>query len=341
MKRDGIAQGEPRRMTIADVAAAAGVAPGTVSHALNDKGRIDPDTRARIKAVAAELGYRPSVRAQRLRGGRSDTIALITALPASIVGKAARLDFFLELALPIAQACIEHGYSLVLVPPVEDRNHLDTLDIDGAIVVDPRQDDGLCADLMARGVKVVAIGDPGDVRIDGWVDRGDSGAAIVFRHLRDQGARHIATLVGREGHSTSRAVEGYLAGHPEMAAGTLTIRAEVAGGEEAGYRVAAAALAAHPEIDAVYAPLDAFAVGAIRAATEQGRAVPDDLLVVTNYDGRRAAASVPPITALDLDLPRLAQCAVDLLMSVLADGAGGTVPAPEVSLRVRRSSSRA
>ncbi|KAI2677023.1 LacI family DNA-binding transcriptional regulator, partial [Pseudomonas sp. TNT3] len=44
------------RPTIADVADAAGVSRTTVSHALNDRGQVDPLTRARVKEVAASLG---------------------------------------------------------------------------------------------------------------------------------------------------------------------------------------------------------------------------------------------------------------------------------------------
>ncbi|WP_300265253.1 substrate-binding domain-containing protein [Microbacterium sp.] len=331
----------PKRVTIADVAAAAGVAQGTVSHALRDKGRVDPRTRKRIKAIAADLGYRPSVRAQRLRGGSSHTIALVTALPPSIVGEAARLDFFLELALPIAHACIDHGYSLVLVPPVEDPDHLATLDIDGAIVVDPLEHDSICTDLVQRGVRVVAVGDPGKGIVDGVVDRHDGGASLVVQHLRSQGARRIGALLSSERHTTARAVEMYLAGQPTGSADdVVTFTAPTAGGEDAGRRATLDALDRFPDLDAVYAPLDAFAVGAIRALTERGRAVPDDVLVATNYDGRRAAASDPPITALDLNLPGLAQSAVELLMDVLAGQPGGTMPAPDVRLRVRQSTQR-
>jgi len=330
-----------KRVTIADVAAAAGVARGTVSQALSDKGRVDPRTRKRIKAIAAELGYRPSVRAQRLRGGRSDTVALVTALPPSIVGAASRLDFFMELALPIAHGCIEHGYSLVLVPPVEDPAHLETLDIDGAIVVDPLEDDRLCADLVQRGVRVVTVGDPGATAVDGVVNRDDAGASLVIEHLRGQGARRIGVLLSSERHTTARAVETYLDAQPSGTIDDIVkFTAATAGGENAGQEATIAALGRHPDIDAIYAPLDAFAVGAIRALKELGRDIPRDALVVTNYDGRRAATSIPPITALDLNLPGLAQAAVDLLMGILSDQPGGTRQAPEVQLRVRASSQR-
>jgi DNA-binding LacI/PurR family transcriptional regulator len=59
------------RTTIGDVAAAAGVSPTTVSHALNGKGRIDPRTHARIRRTAGRLGYQANWLAGGLRSGRS------------------------------------------------------------------------------------------------------------------------------------------------------------------------------------------------------------------------------------------------------------------------------
>ncbi len=76
-----------RRATIADVAAAAGVSRGTVSLALNGKGRMADSTRKRVKEAATELNYRPSLRGRRLRGGASESVALMSALPDAVVGR--------------------------------------------------------------------------------------------------------------------------------------------------------------------------------------------------------------------------------------------------------------
>ena len=66
-----------RRPTIRDVASAVGVSVTTVSHALNDKGRVDASTRERVRTTADRLGYRPDRTALRLRLGRSGTLALL------------------------------------------------------------------------------------------------------------------------------------------------------------------------------------------------------------------------------------------------------------------------
>ena len=74
--------GDPRiRATVREVAEAAGVSTGTVSHALNGTGRVAAATRTRVAEAAAELDYRPDRRGRALRSGRTNTLALL--LPAS------------------------------------------------------------------------------------------------------------------------------------------------------------------------------------------------------------------------------------------------------------------
>ena len=47
-------------VTLAEIAALAGVSRGTVDRALNDRGRVDPKVAARVRRIAAERGYRPN-----------------------------------------------------------------------------------------------------------------------------------------------------------------------------------------------------------------------------------------------------------------------------------------
>jgi transcriptional regulator, LacI family len=61
-------------VTIRDVARRAGVSIATVSYVLNESAPISEETRARVLATAAELGYRPSAIARGLRAGQSHTL---------------------------------------------------------------------------------------------------------------------------------------------------------------------------------------------------------------------------------------------------------------------------
>ncbi|MGW6569086.1 LacI family DNA-binding transcriptional regulator [Streptomyces sp. NPDC054975] len=334
-----------RPPTIADVAKAAGVSRTTVSHALNGLGKVDPRTRERIKQVAADLGYRPNLRAQRLRRGEAKAIALASSMPFAVAGGPSRLGFYMEVAAAAAESALLHDYALVLVPPVQSGSALYAVDIDGAIVVEPDAEDPAVAALKERGLPYVTLGRPvspagdapsGDVP---YVDlRGGLVAELLLAHLHEQGARRPALLVGSgRRHSAVDARAAYERLAEEHGWAPLVATAPEAGGEQAGYERCAALLAEHPEIDAVCALVDAFAVGAVRAVRDSGRAVPDDVMVVTRYDGLRARTCEPPLTAVDLHLDRAAADAVTLLLGRLRGGADAgaatlvtTVPEPRV-----------
>lgn len=331
--------------TIADVARVAGVSRTTVSHALNGLGKVDPRTRARIKEVAAELGYRPNLRAQRLRRGQAKAIALASSMPFAVAGGPSRLGFYMEIAAAAAESALLHDYALVLVPPVQSGSGLHSVDIDGAIVVEPDVNDAAAADLNERGLPYVALGRPVSPN-EGvpYVDlRGGLVTELLLAHLYEQGARRPALLIGsgsRHSSVDARAAYERLAG--EYGWAPIVATAPETGGEQAGYERCAALLSEHPGIDAVCALVDAFAVGAVGAIRDSGRTVPDDIMVVTRYDGLRARTCEPPLTAVDLHLDRAASDAVELLLGRLrGDVTTGVVAtSPEPRLIARTSSLR-
>lgn len=328
-----------RRVTVADVAREAGVSRTTVSHALNGIGRVDPRTRERVRRVATELGYRPSVRAQRLRQGQARTIALVSSMPLAVAAGPSRLGFFTQVAAAAAESALMHGFALVLVPPLEVRPSLDELDIDGAIVVEPARDDLATAQLLARHVPVVSVGRQLSAEDEvPYVDmRSEAVARLLLAHLYEAGARRIALLNGTsERHAQLVTAEVYRGFATERGMPVVLVGADEAGGENAGYAACGELLRAHPELDAVCAPVDALAVGAVRALGDAGRRVPDDVRVATRYDGPRARTCRPPLTAVDLHLDELAAAAVGLLLEHVAGGATRhhvTGPAPVLVAR--------
>jgi DNA-binding LacI/PurR family transcriptional regulator len=332
-----------RRPTIKDVAQAARVSLTTVSHALNDRGYVDPDTRARVKRVAAELGYRPNLRAQRLRTGRANSIALLSSMPFAVAGGSSRLGFMMEVAAVAAEAALQRGQALILVPNLEgSRQLIDELDIDGALVVEPVADDPQVRRLRERGVAVVSIGRLADEGMA--IPQIDLQAAatgeLLLEHLLAQGARRIALLVGsQQRHSyveMERVYTAFIRRHrfPRMVA-----KADEYGGEEAGKAACRELLADYPDIDAICVPVDAFATGAIAALQEAGRGVPGDVMVATRYDGLRAKNANPPLTAVNLHLEQVSALAVELLFQhIQGDSARQTVAGPAPELVARRSS---
>ena len=127
------------RVTIRDVAAAVGLSPTTVSHALNGKGRVDPATRDRVAKTAKQLGYRPDRTARRLRSGRSGAIALLLPFVERDIARdeMLALDYYMHLARAAAQAAFVRGHPMLLTPPLRDIDDLRDLGVDGGVVCDP------------------------------------------------------------------------------------------------------------------------------------------------------------------------------------------------------------
>ena len=122
-----------RRVSMADVAATAGVSGQTVSRVVNGSPRVDPETRARVETAMADLGYRPHRAARALRTGRSGTIGVIVATLAT-VGNSRMLE-------AVASAAAQRELAVTLISLAEpadiaaafDRLH--DLGVDGAIVL--------------------------------------------------------------------------------------------------------------------------------------------------------------------------------------------------------------
>lgn len=332
-----------RRPTIKDVAREARVSLTTVSHALNDRGYVDPDTRAKVKRIAEELGYRPNVRAQRLRSGRANSIALMSAMPFSVAGGSSRLGFMMEVAAVAAETALQQGQALILVPNLEgSRQLIDQLDIDGALVVEPVADDPQIRRLQARGVPVVSIGrvSGADLSVPQVDLQSDATGQLLLDHLLERGARRIALLVGtQQRHSYAEMERVYTACIRKHRMPKMIARADEYGGEEAGRLAAHELFADYPDLDAICVPVDAFATGVVKALGELGRTVPDDVMVVTRYDGLRARNANPPITAVNLHLEQVSALAVALLFEhICGDTTRQIVTGPAPELVVRASS---
>ena len=309
------------RATISDVARAAGVSPTTVSHALNGRGQVDARTRERVEKAALALRYRPNRHAQRLRTGEAHMIVLLSSMPFAVAAGSSRLGFLMEIAAVAATAALTRGLALVLAPPMESGIlPLDSLDIDGALIVEPSQRDVNVEHMKRRGLPVVLIGrQPGPRQPVPYVDiRSAATAHLLLGHLRAQGARRIALLIGSERrNSYVETEEVYRSIAVEAGMEAIVATAEEIAGEEGGYASTLELLRLHPDIDGMCVPVDAFAVGALRALDHAGRRVPHDVVVATRYDGMRARTSDPPLTAVDLHLDCVAHEAIELLLEHL------------------------
>ncbi|UQZ90219.1 LacI family transcriptional regulator [Deltaproteobacteria bacterium Smac51] len=305
-----------RNPTIVDVAREAGVAPSTVSHALNNKGYVEARTKEKILKVVKELGYRPNQRARRLRMGGAKTIALISAMPLGVSGGASKLGFLMEIAAVAAEEAMKKGLALILVPPQPLDSEPPILEVDGAIVVEPMADDPHMQWLTDSNLPVVCLGR--------WPGRDDEScvdllsgytAELLLEHLKAAGARNIAVMVGaRERTSYVETEAAYREFCRRESQTPLLFRLDEEAGEMAGQLCAAKLFQDNPEVDGLLALVDAFAVGAVKAAEGCNLKIPEDLKIATRYDGLRAKLCRPPLTAVDLHLQEVAALGVELLV---------------------------
>lgn len=332
-------QRSAKRVTIADVAREAGLSRTTVSHALNDIGQVNPQTRQRIKDIAKRLNYRPSVRAQRLRTGRSQAIALLSSMPPAVSAGESQLGFFTELAMGCARAALLRGYVMVLAPPVDSNSPLSLLDIDGAILLEPAPADPLARELQARGIPYVTVGDaPGPDNIS--LHHAET-AELLLQHLVQRGCRTPGLLLGSSGRASQRAFERrYLQLAQQRGFPPAIMQVPEEGGAQAAQQATQQLLQARPDLDALCVPIDTFASGALRAAAACGRHVGDDLLLATRYDGLRARSSEPPLTAVDLHLDHVSQRAVMRLLQRLGQAVADDSEPPLLPTLVARASTR-
>lgn len=335
------------RVGIKDVAAAAGVSPTTVSHALSGKGRLPDATRARIAAIASDLGYRPNANARNLVSGKTGLLGIVVSSSEESPFGLADFDYFIQLLSAATGATVERGRALVVAGLRSGPDAFGAVDVDGAIVVDPVSDDPLLDSLDAAGVPVVTTGrrddPPGYGRPECWVDndhRASTGA--ILAHLKGRGAARIALLTTTPVTSYTRdAIAGYrewcdqTGQDPQIACVNGPIN------EGAGFRAAEGLLDSDVPPDAIYATLDQLALGALLAARARGIPVPERLMIAGCTDSQASAWADPPLTAVMLNPEQIGDAAVSSLIELIEGD--GTVPEPVLvptSILERESTSR-
>ena len=315
---------------IRDVALRSGVSAATVSRALNGRPDVSAATRARVEAVAAELGYLPNSQARALVRRRSDIVGLLW--DTTYLSTKGRHPFLQDVLVGLKTALSETGYSLLLLSPQRGDVSAFTRTaaqhaLDGVALMSV--DDHLPAveALVASGRPCVGLDLPVTGERASWVTSdNDRGGALVAEHLLGLGHRRIATITGPQHLQPAR--ERYDGFCTALAAAGLPLDPELAvpgdfflaSGEAAMRRLLA--LDAPPT--AVFAAGDEMALGAVRALVAAGRRVPADVSVV-GYDDLEAAALVPPgLTTVAQDPFAIGRAAVELLLELML-GAG---PAP-------------
>jgi len=311
------------RVTAKDVAKLAGVSQSTVSRVLNNTGTdfISEKTKERVHAVVNDLGYAPNPYARALRGKKTYLLGLIVREISD--------PFFSKLISEISQQANAIGYRVVLGPahsdPVKAHKLISTFSQhhDGIIILgDLRNDEETIKKIiedypgfvaMCRGSKMQEVS---SVNVDN-----KKGIELLLNHLVDLGHKRFGFLDGGWlGDNLDRKMGfvNYL--HRE----NLTEEPEwiqVAGSSaETSYIAMKKMLQFSSRPTAILAADDVLAIGAMKAITESGMKIPDDISI-TGFDDIDPADFVcPSLTTIRQPVEEMSELALKLLMDVLEGG---------------------
>ncbi|MET7968415.1 LacI family DNA-binding transcriptional regulator [Micromonospora sp. NPDC005305] len=305
-----------------DVARLAGVSHQTVSRVLNGHPNVREQTRLRVQAAIAELGYRPNRAARALVTGRSQVIGVV-AQNTTLYGPA-------SLLAALEQTAAEEGFA-VTVGSVRD---LDRVSISaaverhlahrvaGIVVIAPVESAGEALEHLPKDVPLVTVdGDPRRPVPLVTVDQ-VAGARAATRHLLDAGHRTVWHVSGpADWFDSAGRIEGW---RDALRAAGAEVPPLIPGDWSAasGYRCGQM-LARMPEVTAVFTANDHLALGVLRALHEHGRRVPDEISVVGFDDVPEAAYFIPPLTTVRPDFAAVARASLDLLLAQLESDRAG------------------
>ncbi len=310
-----------RRPTIRDVAARAGVHPGTASRALNPAlpGRIAEGTARRVRAAAQELGYTPDPTARSLRTRRSGVVGVVVP------------DLTNPVLPPIVRGIEETLWAAGIACLVADTDNDAAREAVAVRELLARRCEGLVIATATRAsatVRALAAAEPPAVLVTRDVDgaglpfvAGDDagGVQAAARHLLELGHRRIAYLAGPPDLSTTAtrraAVERALAGADLVVAAARTY------GIADGRAAARGLLAARPRPTAILAGNDMLALGVYEALAEAGLRCPADVSVAGHNDMPLVDRVDPPLTTVAIPRAEIGVTAARILLERLGGGA--------------------
>ncbi|MCU1678133.1 MAG: transcriptional regulator, LacI family [Frankiales bacterium] len=307
------------RVTVRDIAAETGVSIATVSRVLNDRANVAPQTRDLVRAAVQRRGAQaPGPRAAR---GAKATGGIYVRCPYVLS------DYFGLIVSSIAETIEVHGRRMVLNAG-EAAEHADVLrglgalqGLSGAILILPPESDDELVALRARRFPFVVVDPrtplPRDIASVSAAHF--AGARALTAHLVALGHRRMGVIGGPVEWLAS---EARLAGHVSALAdvGVLVDRAFVRSmhpTSDDGYVAALSLLDLPNRPTALVCFNDKAAVGAMRAASERGLRVPEDLSVTGFDDLDLSRATLPMLTTVRQPLQEMGRMAVSLLMRVL------------------------
>lgn len=312
---------EKRKITIRDVAAAAGVSVTSVSRHLNGQISLPRLTALRIDEAAAKLRYRPNALARRLTNGSSEALGFVVS--------DITYPLFASIASASEEEAARHGYSLVMFNSrniIENEiafiSRLEDRQVDGILLLTNHHDDGRLMKKINQNRGVVLLDEdvPGALAPRLFAES-EKGAFLATRHLIEKGHQKIAVIGGPRGLlSTEERIKGFEGAMREAGfkpqEDYLSYREY---SENAGSQSFERLMALERPPTAIFTFADTLALGALRAARSLNISVPKDVSLVSFDDIPNADLLEPALTTVRQPAGEFGRRGVNILLDFIAD----------------------
>lgn len=300
---------------IKTIAERAKVSVSTVSRALRANTSVNTETRARVLKIAEDLGYVPNVAAQMLVTGKIATdISLIGIV---YDAKTSMSDhYFSRIIRNIVEEAADNGLVTTISSISEHYdsilsfvNQLKENYTAGLILTGDIEDDTI--KLFREHVPNIVIVDKPSRLVTSVCNDNEYGAFMATSHLIQCGFKRIALLESYPGHYFTASVRaGYqralhTSGLPFLP--ELCVDGEYHKSD--GYRPTQRLLESTPRPDAIFAN-DEMIIGALRAITERGLGVPDDISLFGFDDLTLGLRVHPNLSTVGVNYQHLARTAI-------------------------------
>ncbi|MDQ0087552.1 LacI family transcriptional regulator [Paenibacillus anaericanus] len=300
--------------SIKDVAKLAGVSVATVSRVLNDKGYVGQRTRELVEQAIKELNYKPNEVARSLFKKQSNTIGLIVP---DIMN-----PFFPELARAVEDTASKFGYNVILCNSDEDKvkeqTYLDMLQQNYVTGIIVSSNTMTATQIEELNIPVVSIDREISKGLPTIVVENSKGASVATDFLISKGCRRIAHIRGPQGVvNADERCEGYReVVHQEP----WFNESYIINGDydmESSIEATLELLTIHPEIDGIFAANDIMAIGAMKAAYQLGKRIPEELSII-GFDGiKLSSVTIPELTTIVQPIYELGEKATTMLVSLM------------------------
>jgi LacI family transcriptional regulator len=291
-----------KRVTVKEVAEAAGVSTQTVSRVVNNHPDVAPDTFLRVQQIIKQTGYAPNVLARSLIQGRSYTLGVV-AYGIKYFGPSRVLT-------GIEQQAADMGYSIFLnlihEPELGDvqalLENLSARQVDGIIWAVPEIGNNRLwaqaqdTDLQVPAIFISGMEQPTSLPLVGIDNRAIG--RVASEHLLAGGAKRVGIITGPldwwEARQREQGWRETLQAHNIIPDKRWTVVGDwtATSGEQSLYQL----LAQSPDIEAIFVSNDQMALGVLHAAHRLGKRIPDDLSIVGVDNMPESAHFWPPLT---------------------------------------------